>query len=50
LTPETAFQFTGKYRKYQPACLAALQKKKKDKKKKDNTVSPNDIWVFHAAS
>jgi len=30
LTPETAFQFTGKYRMYPPACLSALQKKKKD--------------------
>jgi hypothetical protein len=36
LTPETAFQFKGKYRTYPPACLAALQKKQKNKKKKNN--------------
>jgi len=29
LISETAFQFTGKYRTYPPACLAALQKKEK---------------------
>jgi len=35
LTPETAFQVTGKYRTYPPACLAALQKKKKEKNLKN---------------